>query len=87
MKPKSITSSKTIRVGTVYISAGFLVIALQVFDVLEVVLSSIDAAENIPAHIATWAGLILAIIGGVQIWLRMVTTQPIGNSDNQDEAE
>ena len=81
MKPKSITSSKTVRVGTVYIGAGFLVVILQLFDMLEMVLSSIDA-ENIPPHIATWGGLILAIIGGVQIWLRTITTQPIGNSDD-----
>lgn len=77
LKTKSAKSSKTIRIGAVYISAGALVAILQVFDALESVLASIDI-EGMSPGAATWAGLALAIIGGVQIWLRMITSQPIG---------
>jgi Mg2+/citrate symporter len=79
-KQKPMTSSKTIKVGTIYISLGLLVGILQMFDVLETVLTSINA-ENVPPNVAAWGGLILAIIGGIQVWLRMITSQPIG-SDN-----
>lgn len=77
LKTKTAKSSKTIRIGAVYISAGALVAILQVFGVLEAALASIDI-EGMSPGAATWAGLALAIIGGVQIWLRMITSQPIG---------
>lgn len=77
LKTKPAKSSKTIRIGAVYISVGALVAILQVFDALESALASIDIGGMSPSA-ATWAGLALAIIGGVQIWLRMVTSQPIG---------
>lgn len=78
MTSKPAKSSKTIRIGALYISLGTLVIILQVFDALETVMASIDI-ENVPPDVATWGGLILAIIGGIQVWLRMITSQPIGN--------
>jgi hypothetical protein len=75
---KPMASSRTVRVGTAYISIGILVGILQIFDALEPVLVSINA-ENVSPDIATWGGVGLAIIGGIQIWLRMITSQPIGN--------
>lgn len=80
-KTKSAKSSKTIRIGAVYISAGALVAILQMFDALESALASIDI-EGISPNAAAWGGLALAIIGGVQIWLRMVTSQPIGKDQD-----
>lgn len=81
-KAKPMVSSKTIRVGTVYISLGALVGILQIFDVLETILTSIGT-ENISPNIVAWGGLALAIIGGIQVWLRMVTSQPIGNESKK----
>ena len=76
LSQKSFTKSKTIRVGTVYISAGLLVAILQAFDMLKPLIASIDTDAD---NAATWVGLGLAIIGGVQVWLRTITNQPIGN--------
>lgn len=81
MIPKPAKSSKTIRFGAFYISIGVLIGVLQAFDILEIVLASIGT-ENISPDIAAWGGLVLAIIGGIQVWLRMVTSQPIGNQSN-----
>lgn len=81
LKTKSAKSSKTIRIGAVYISAGALVAILQVFDALESALASINI-EGLSPNAAAWGGLVLAIIGGVQIWLRMVTSQPIGKDQD-----
>lgn len=84
METKPMMSSKTIRVGTVYISLGVLVGILQAFDVLETILIAIDG--NVSSDVAAWGGLVLAIIGGVQVWLRMITSQPIGNEPPESEA-
>lgn len=81
METKPMMSSKTIRVGTVYISLGLLMGLLQMFDMLETILVSISA-ENVPPDVAAWGGLVLAIIGGIQVWLRIITSQPIGNEPN-----
>lgn len=78
LNPKPMVSSKTIKVGTVYISLGALAGILQAFDMLETVLTAISVSDVSP-NIVAWFGLALAIIGGVQVWLRMITSQPIGN--------
>jgi hypothetical protein len=85
---KPLFASKTIRVGTFYITLGGLVGILQVFDVLESILGMVNL-EDLPPDKAAWAGLILAIIGGVQVYLRTITTQPVGDgaASEQDESE
>jgi hypothetical protein len=84
VKTKPMASSRTIRVGTVYISLGALVGILQTFDMLETVLTAVNV-ENISPDIAAWGGLALAIIGGIQVWLRMITSQPIGDLPETSE--
>ena len=77
---KPMMSSKTIRIGTFYITAGALVGILQLFDLLEVILASIQI-EGVSPATAAWLGMGLAILGAIQVWLRMVTTQPVGKGN------
>ena len=72
--------------ATAYIAAGGLVSVLQLFDLLETILVAIRA-EDLPSGWATVAGLTLAIIGGVQVWLRSVTKQPLGSASSESPAE
>ena len=72
---KKLTQSKTVKVGTFYIGLGVLLAALQIFDQLEAIIASMVSTENAIG----WGGVILAIMGGIQIWLRLITSQPIGN--------
>lgn len=53
LKTKSAKSSKTIRIGALYISAGALIAILQVFDALESALTSIDI-EGLSPNAAAW---------------------------------
>lgn len=69
--------SRTIRVGGFYIATGGLIAILQILDQLEPALALINM-EDAPPDMAIWTGIILAVMGGIQIWLRMVTSQPIG---------
>lgn len=82
---KPITKSRTIRVGTACITVGTLVGFLQMFDLLESVLKAVDMNNLPPGVMVTWGGLILAVIGGIQVWLRTVTTQPLGKDEPDEE--
>ena len=75
---KKLTQSRTIKVGSFYIGLGVLLGALQIFDQLEAVITPMMSTDNAIG----WGGVILAIMGGVQIWLRLITSQPIGNEPN-----
>jgi hypothetical protein len=79
MKP--LTKSKTIKVGGLYVASGVLVAILQMINQLETMLASINM-QDLPPGLAVWGGIILAIIGGIQIWLRMVTSKPIGKPES-----
>ena len=75
MKKKSALQSKTIRVGSFYIGLGVLLALLQIFDQLETVIKPMITADSAIG----WGSVALAVMGGIQVWLRTVTTQPIGN--------
>jgi L-asparagine transporter-like permease len=75
---KKATQSKTIRVGSFYISAAVLLAALQMFGQLEMVMSPMISADSAIG----WGSIGLAVIGGIQIWLRIVTSEPIGRNGN-----
>jgi L-asparagine transporter-like permease len=72
---KKATESRTIRVGAFYVSAAVLLAALQMFDQLEMIIAPMVSADSAIG----WGSVALAILGGIQIWLRLVTSQPIGN--------
>jgi hypothetical protein len=78
VKQKPIKSSKTIWVGGFYFTVGTLAAIIQALDFSESILSSMGMGD-MPPEVAFWVSIILAIIGIVQVKLRMVTTQPIGN--------
>jgi len=75
---KKPTQSKTIKVGSFYIGLGVLLGGLQVFDQLEAVIAPMMTADSAIG----WGSVALAIIGGIQIWLRIITSQPIGNESD-----
>ncbi|KKN15643.1 hypothetical protein LCGC14_0983790 [marine sediment metagenome] len=75
---KKLTQSRTIKVGSFYIGLGVLLGALQIFDQLEIVIAPMMTTDSAIG----WGSVILAIMGGVQIWLRLITSQPIGNEPN-----
>lgn len=75
---KKPTQSKTIKVGSFYIGLGVLLGALQIFGQLETVITPMVNTDNAIG----WGSVTLAIIGGIQIWLRLITSQPIGNEPN-----
>ena len=75
---KKLTQSRTIKVGSFYIGLGVLLAALQIFDQLEIVIAPMMTTDSAIG----WGSVILAIMGGVQIWLRLITSQPIGNEPN-----
>ncbi len=77
VRPKPMMSSKTIRIGGLYIAIGVITALVQTLDFSESILTAIGA-EGVPPDMAVWIGLALAIIGAVQVWLRTVTDQPIG---------
>ncbi len=77
VKPKPARSSRTIRIGGLYIAVGTIAVIAQALDFSESILTAVGA-ENVPPDVAVWGGLLLAIIGAVQVWLRTVTDQPIG---------
>lgn len=68
--------SKTIVTNSAIIAGGAVICVSQWLDVLEVILKAIDL-DALPPDIATWVGVGLAIIGSVNIGLRMVTTGPV----------
>jgi hypothetical protein len=72
---KKLTQSKTIKVGSLYIGLGVLLGALQIFDQLDAVITPMMTTDSAIG----WGSVVLAIIGGIQIWLRLITSQPIGN--------
>ena len=76
---KPMMNSKTIRIGTFYFAVGTVVGILQAFDLLEVILSSIEL-EGLSPDVAAWFGVGLAILGAIQVRLRMITTQPVGKN-------
>ncbi len=78
MKKKKLTQSKTIKVGSFYIGLGVLLAALQIFDQLEAVITPMMTTDSAIG----WGSMALAIIGGIQIWLRLITSQPIGNESD-----
>jgi hypothetical protein len=71
---KKATQSRTIRVGAFYVSAAVLLAVLQIFDQLEMVIAPMISTDSVIG----WGSVGLAILGGIQIWLRVVTSQPIG---------
>jgi hypothetical protein len=73
---KPILASKTVRVGGLYLTLAGLVGILQGLDHLETALKAINL-ESLPPDIATWGGIVLAVIGTIQIWLRVVTKEPV----------
>jgi len=75
---KKPTQSKTIKVGSFYIGLGVLLGGLQVFDQLEAVIAPMMTADSAIG----WGSVALAIIGAIQIWLRIITSQPIGNESD-----
>lgn len=77
VEPKPAMASKTIRVGGLYIAVGTIAAIIQALDFSESILAAVGA-ENVPPDVAVWGGLLLAIIGAVQVWLRTITDQPIG---------
>lgn len=78
MKKKKLTQSKTIKVGSFYIGLGVLLAALQIFDQLEAVIAPMMTTDSAIG----WGSVILAVMGGIQIWLRLITSQPIGNESD-----
>jgi L-asparagine transporter-like permease len=70
---KKATQSKTIRIGAFYVGVGVLLGALQIFDQLEMIISPMISADSAVG----WGSVALAIVGGAQIWLRLITSQPI----------
>lgn len=77
---KKATQSKTIRVGSFYVSVAVLLGILQMFDQLEPIIAPMISANDVIG----WGSVALAIIGGSQIWLRMVTSKAIGDGSSID---
>lgn len=79
MLGKRVTQSKTIRVGSLYVGGGLLVVVLQFLGQLQSILEAINLKE-LPPEMAAWFMAIIGVIGvigGVQVLLRMVTKEPI----------
>ncbi len=76
MLGKRVTQSKTIRIGGLYIGGGLLVVVFQLLGQLQSILEAINL-EELPPEMAAGFMAIIAIIGGVQVLLRMVTKEPI----------
>ncbi len=73
---KRVLQSKTIRVGSLYVGGGLLVVVLQFLGQLQSILEAINL-EELPPEMASVFMAIIGVIGGVQILLRMVTKEPI----------
>lgn len=77
VRPKPARSSKTIRIGGLYIAVGTIAAIAQALDFSESILTAVGVGD-VPPDMVVWIGLALAIIGAVQVWLRTVTDRPIG---------
>lgn len=73
---KQALQSKTIRVGSLYVGGGLLVVVFQALGQLQSILEALNL-EELPPEMASGFMAIIGIIGGIQIVLRIVTKEPI----------
>lgn len=76
MSGKRLVQSKTIRVGSLYVGGGLLVVVFQALGQLQSILEALNL-EELPPEMAAWFMAIIGVIGAVQVLLRMVTKEPI----------
>lgn len=73
---KSISKSKTVWANAALTVTGLLIALAALFDKLGQVLDAVDLAA-LPDDLAAWLGGVLALVGAINVILRLMTSQPI----------
>lgn len=73
---KPISKSKTVWANAGLTVAGALVTLTALFDKLGQVLDAVDLAM-LPEDLAAWLGGVLALVGAINVILRLVTSKPL----------